>query len=259
MEALYRRRNRRALVHPDPLEFLYRYPDVRDREVAGLVASALAYGRVRQILAAVGRVLDLLGPAPAARVSAAGPAELACLLSGFRHRFSGGGEVAALLAAAGRAIHRHGSLEACFRAGLRPGHETTAAAVEAFARELRGLAPGPVATLLPDPAKGSASKRLHLYLRWMVRRDDVDPGGWAVAPSLLLVPLDTHLHRMVRGLGFTRRPRPDLKAVLEVTAAFRRIRTDDPVRYDFALTRPGIRGGSGRPPGSCPGGDRPTR
>jgi uncharacterized protein (TIGR02757 family) len=79
-------------------------------------------------------------------------------------------------------------------------------------------------------------------LRWLVRRDDVDPGGWTGVPaSRLVVPLDVHMHRIGAALGLTARRQADAKAALEVTAAFRAISPDDPVRYDFALTRLGIR------------------
>ena len=75
----------------------------------------------------------------------------------------------------------------------------------------------------------------------MVRRDDVDPGGWDdVSPALLIVPLDVHMHRIARRLGATARKSADLRAAMETTAAFRGICPDDPVRYDFALTRLGI-------------------
>jgi len=100
--------------------------------------------------------------------------------------------------------------------------------------------------LLPDPRLGSACKRLNLYLRWMVRRDAVDPGGWNVPPAKLVVPLDTHMHALGRALGLTDRRSADLRTALEITAAFRAIAPDDPVRYDFALTRLGMRGGERR-------------
>ncbi|MBW2545477.1 MAG: TIGR02757 family protein, partial [Deltaproteobacteria bacterium] len=95
---------------------------------------------------------------------------------------------------------------------------------------------------VPLPAKGSACKRLNLFLRWMVRRDDVDPGGWDdIPPSKLVIPLDTHMHRICLAFGFTKRKQADMKTALEITDSFRAIVPDDPVRYDFALTRLGIR------------------
>ncbi|MDD5476347.1 MAG: DUF2400 family protein, partial [Syntrophales bacterium] len=89
-------------------------------------------------------------------------------------------------------------------------------------------------------------KRLNLFLRWMVRQDDIDPGGWRGIPrSMLLVPLDAHMHRAALALGFTKRRQADLKTVLEITAAFRAFDPEDPVKYDFAMTRPGICGFAG--------------
>jgi len=85
-------------------------------------------------------------------------------------------------------------------------------------------------------------KRLHLFLRWMVRRDEVDPGGWeSVTPARLIVPLDTHMHRIALRLGLTSRKQANLRTAGEITAAFRALERDDPVRYDFCLTRLGIR------------------
>lgn len=96
--------------------------------------------------------------------------------------------------------------------------------------------------LLADPGKSSACKRSHLFLRWMVRKDRVDPGGWdSVSPACLVVPIDTHMYRIGSVLGFTRRKSADKMCALEITRGFRRLAPNDPVRYDFALTRFGIR------------------
>ncbi len=242
LEALYERYNRREFVHPDPLEFLYRYDDPLDREVAGLIASSLAFGRVAQILKSVTYVLDRMGESPSRFVYDARPATLEECFGGFVHRIWTGRQLAALLSGMGRAIRRHGSLAACFAAGIDGRAETLLPALQTFVNELRLTAPGRRRSLLPNPAAGSACKRLHLYLRWMVRRDDVDPGGWDAVPAAkLIVPMDTHMHRIARTLGATTRKTADLRAALETTAAFRRVCPDDPVRYDFALTRLGIR------------------
>ncbi len=95
--------------------------------------------------------------------------------------------------------------------------------------------------LLPLPSRGSACKRLHLFMRWMVRNDDVDPGGWNMIPSSeLIVPVDVHMHRIGIQLGFTSRKAADAKTAKEITEGFRVVSSDDPVKYDFALTREGI-------------------
>lgn len=240
LEELYRRYNRREFVHPDPLEFLYRYDDPLERELVGLVASSLAYGRVAQILRSVGVVLARLGPSPRGFILGATRGELEDALAGFKHRFTTGTQLAGLLWGARGVILRHGSLGAFF-SEIFDGDML--AAQERFVDELlshSGL-PRPC-YLLPSPACGSACKRLNLYLRWMVRRDEVDPGGWKGVPAAsLIVPTDTHMHRIALALGLTKRRQADLRAALEITDAFREVAPEDPVRYDFALTRLGIR------------------
>jgi len=83
---------------------------------------------------------------------------------------------------------------------------------------------------------------LNLFMRWMVRRDDVDPGGWkAVKPADLIVPLDTHMHKIGLKFGLTKRRQANIKTAVEITKGFSRFSPKDPVKYDFALTRFGIR------------------
>lgn len=238
LEHLYGLYNRRCYIDPDPLLFLHRYPAVEDREIAGLVASGLAFGRVRSICASVERALALMGPSPRAFLDKTEPAALRELFAGFRHRYVHGGHLADLLAGIRRLLREHGGLERAFEAGLRPEHATVLPALAHFADRL-GCPDNP---LVPSPAKGGACKRFHLYLRWMIRRDEVDPGGWNhIPPRLLVVPLDVHMARLSRRFRLTRRKTADAAMALEVTAWFRRRRPEDPVRYDFTLTRFGIR------------------
>jgi len=242
LEELYRRYNQRRFVHPDPLEFLYGYDDPLEREIAGLVASSLAYGRVRQILRTVSAVLDAMGLSPRNHLLAASHGSLLHDFAGIRHRFTSGEDVAAMLWAARLAIERYGSLHACFVAGYDKRDDTVLPALIAFVDVLKSLAGIDESYLLPSPKKGSACKRLNLFLRWMVRSDSVDPGGWDGVPAAkLIVPLDTHMYRMGLALGFTQSRQADLRTALEITGAFRAFAPDDPVRYDFALTRLGIR------------------
>jgi uncharacterized protein (TIGR02757 family) len=240
LEGIYRQYHQRAYVHPDPLTFLYAWDRLRDREIVGLVAASLAYGRVAQILKSVSAVLEIIGPSPYRFVTHVTLKAMRKQFAGFRHRFADGDQMAALLYAAGRVIRQFGSLENGLADGLAPDGKDLHAALGHLYRQLtRGRRhPG---HLLPDPGKASACKRLHLYLRWMVRRDAIDPGGWrCVAPSDLIVPLDTHMYTVGRRLGFTCRRQADLRTALEITAGFRKICPEDPVRYDFSLTRLGI-------------------
>lgn len=239
LEHLYDIYTRRSFVNPDPLLFLYRYPDLRDREVAALLAACLAYGRVEMIMGAVEQVLAFLGPSPAARVAGLTAVEMDRGLAGFTYRFARQAHVMHLMTGMQRVIREYGSLEACFMAGITPDDSTVLPGLTFLCRKLDPH--GASGHLLADPAKNSACKRSHLFLRWMVRCDRVDPGGWnQVGTDRLLIPLDRHMFTAGRILGFTRRKTPDRAACLEITEGFRQIQPGDPVKYDFCLTRFGI-------------------
>jgi len=241
LEGLYARYNDRRYISSDPLEFVYRYERSEDREIAGLVASSLAFGAVPQIRASVARALEVLGNAPAEYCRGASPGALISAFRGFKHRWITGDDMASLLFGAGRASREHGSLGALFTSMLEERDTDAVPATARFVAVLRGKSEGFRACLLPSPESGSACKRLNLFLRWMVRRDAVDPGLWSgVPPSMLLVPLDTHMYRISMRLGLTGRKTADLAAAQEITEGFRALAPEDPVKYDFALTRLGI-------------------
>jgi len=241
-EKIYAFYNSPRWIHPDPLEFVYHYSKLEDREVAGLVASSLAYGRVGQILKSADLVLEKMGPSPYGFLKSATFGSVKKAFGSFKHRFTTGEELVLMLMGAKRVIERYGSLYACFLAGFNEKDETVLPALIFLVRQLRSVSKGCHNSLLALPEKGSACKKLNLFLRWMVREDRVDPGGWReVSPSKLIVPLDTHMHRMSRALKLTTRKNADMRAAIEVTEAFRKINPEDPVRYDFALTRLGIR------------------
>jgi len=242
LESLYDTFNRREFVSPDPLQFLYSYPDPADREIAALICATLAYGRVAQIIRTLETVLGRLGPHPAELLMHSKPRELERLLAGIKHRFTTGEEIGRLLCGAQKTIKKHGSLGLCLKKHIAESDETILPALELFTRELREACGSLDLYTLASPGRGSACKRLNLLLRWMVRFDDVDPGGWnGISRRLLVIPLDTHMDAIGRSLGFTCRRQADLKTALEITEGFRKISPDDPVRYDFALTRFGIR------------------
>ncbi len=243
LEALYRRYNKRCYVSPDPLEVLYDYPDVFDREIVAFIAAALAYGNVGQIRNSLDRVFAIMGGAPREYVCRGKPSDFYLDFQNFKHRFATGKHMAAMLAGLKQMLAVHGALQNAFAGGFSVTDTTCLPALEAFVENLRNACPKPdPGHLLASPQKGSACKRLLLFLRWMVRSDAVDPGGWEKCPAeKLVVPLDTHMFRTCRQLGLTGRKQPDMKSALEITAGFARIMPSDPVRYDFVLTRQGIR------------------
>jgi uncharacterized protein (TIGR02757 family) len=243
LETLYRKYNHRRYVHPDPLEFLYAFPNLEDREIVGIVSSSLAYGRVAQIIKSVTKVLRLMGVSPKAYVSCATFESMCKDFQGFYHRFATGRHLAALLFGVKHMLDRYGSLHAGFTAGLdKISDATVLPALNRFVTELTKGLPVSPEHLVPSPEKGSACKRWHLFLRWMVRKDRVDPGGWDCCPtSKLIIPLDTHMYKMGVFLKYTQRKQADLRSALEITEGFKNLSPEDPVRYDFVLTRMGIR------------------
>ena len=241
LERIYRTYNRRELIHPDPLEFVWKYRATGDREIAGLIASGLAYGRVAQILKSTERVLGLLGTSPYETLANSSREELDLMLAGFKHRFTTSEEVAALLSSAA-SVQREWGLMGNLLEHLAGG-KPFGNALDEFVSLLLDRAGMERCSLLPRPGLGSACKRLHLFLRWMVRRDEVDPGCWdGIRPGILTVPLDVHMFRISRAMGLTERKSADCRTASEITESFRAINPEDPVKYDFALTRMGIQG-----------------
>jgi uncharacterized protein (TIGR02757 family) len=242
-----------ARVRGDPVELPHRYEDARDVEVAALLSAALAYGRVDLFKPRLTALLDALGPSPASVAMNSTPVELLRRSKGFSYRMTGARDVACLLYGAGRILRAHGTLGACFSSHYRR-LGSVRGALGAFVDELCApdftpftgeRAPSRrLKHLIAHPDRGSACKRLNLFLRWMVRGPDgVDFGLWRDVPaSALVVPLDTHVHRIGRLIGLTRRKDLSWKTAEDVTRRLRSLDAADPVRYDFALSHLGISG-----------------
>ena len=235
----------------DPVEFPHRYSDPRDIETVALLSASLAYGRADLFKPKIASILEGLGPRPARALEALDVSGAKALLDGFVYRFNLPSDLAVLLLGMGRTLSKHGSLENAFVAGRDGSWQTTLAR---FARGLRAAAPeaqivkklGPLRGLhhLLPFAEAGAAKRLNLYLRWMVRGPDpIDFGIWKqISPADLMIPLDTHMMRISKWLGLTRRSTIGWATAEEVTASLRLLDPNDPVRYDFALCHYGMSG-----------------
>jgi uncharacterized protein (TIGR02757 family) len=235
-----------APLSSDPLEFAHRYSAAADREVTAFLAASLAFGRVASIRTTLSRVLAPLGPEPAAFLERWNGSPIAGL-SGIVHRWVGEDDLHSLLRAVAAARRDRGSLEALFVEGDDGGADLVPALTrfhDALRKRSRAVRPPRgLQFLLPRPELGGACKRAHLFLRWMVRSGPPDLGLWKAAslsPARLLLPMDTHVHRISRYLGLTRRPAADLAASREATGILRRIDPGDPVSFDWALSRLGI-------------------
>ncbi|HJT15735.1 MAG TPA: TIGR02757 family protein [Thermoanaerobaculia bacterium] len=232
-----------STITPDPLELVLRYDEPRDQEVAGLIAAAFAYGRADIIVSNIGVVLDRMQPSPFVYLASFDRHRALADFAGFAHRFHKTPELVDLFERIAGAIAAHGSLGSLFRKCYDARDEDIAPSLTRF---VEGLWSGGVNTaatryLLTSPRDGSACKRMNLFLRWMVRRTPPDLGIWDfVDPAKLVVPLDTHVHRIASFLGLSERKTPDWKAARAITDRFAAFDRADPVRYDFAVCRLGI-------------------
>src|SRR5688572_4022172 len=240
----------------DPVQFVHRYDDPRDREVAALIVSAFAYGNVKSILATANQALSYLGPRPVQSLAAFDPRTDARRLRSFYHRFNTSRVLAVFFWMIRRLLEQHGSLENAFLAGSSPADTDTGSALTGFTSAMLGTGYEQfyprgelkrrigVRFLLPSPADGSACKRMNLYLRWMVRpADGVDSGIWTrIRPDQLVIPLDTHIARISQYIGLTEMKSPGWAMALDITNSLRLLDRTDPLKYDFALCHLGIAG-----------------
>ena len=263
-EALERVRTRcdvATRLHSDPVGLVHAYRDPLDRELVALVASSLAFGNVKAMRPKIQDALARIGPDVAR--AADDPEALLARLRGWKHRVYRDEDVARLLTGARRVQRASGSLGAALAREIeRTGdlREALCAWTGAIRREggldrPSGDRRGGV-HILADPSKGSAVKRLMLLLRWMARpADGVDLGDWPISPAAILIPVDTHVHKLGKNLGLTRRNDLSWKTAEEITAALRRFDAADPVKYDFPLCHLGMlqRCPSRRDPVRCEG------
>lgn len=236
----------------DPINFPHRYTNTSDIEVSGFIASCFAYGRVELFTPVIEKVLSLMGANPHAFVMDFNVGKQREKFS-FKYRFNDQEDILCLVLILHELLRRHSSLENAFMKYHRPRDPHTGGGIDGFVREVlsvnttkvygSNIHPRGLTQLFPSPAKGSACKRMNLFLRWMARDRDIDFGLWKAIPkNKLVIPLDIHITRISRCLGFTRRASADWKAALEITEALREFDSEDPLRYDFALCHHGISG-----------------
>lgn len=260
LEKLYGRYNHREFIKPDPLQFVYRYSSRGDREIVAFLAAALAYGRVQQIEKSLNDLLGRMGKSPSEFVRDFDQHSRE-KLKNFKHRFTTGEDIADLLELFKGVLDENGSIENYFLLGYSKDDENVISALskfcnrllETYAKAHSGQAPRGLKYLLAGPSNGSACKRLNLFLRWMVRDDEVDTGLWkGVDKTKLIVPVDIHMSRLCRILGFHNLKTISLAMAVKITEAFKEIEPADPVKYDFALSRIGILDGcTGRCRSGC--------
>jgi uncharacterized protein (TIGR02757 family) len=256
LNTLYDSRSSLHLAN-DPLSFCHRYSETADQEIAAVVASSFAYGNVKIILRTLETIIAELGISPRRYVETFDPQAGLRIFSGFKHRFNDGRDLCALLYGMRQMIEQAGSIHSFFLRGHKEAdrdisgslNNYTAAVLSLDYSAVFGVDSIPADSyfpfLFPAPTSGSACKRLCMMLRWLVRpADGIDLGLWkGITPAQLIIPVDTHICRISRYLGFSSRKSADWRMAQEITDSLRSIDPTDPVKYDFSLAHLGISDG----------------
>lgn len=240
LDSVLREFNQRQYLHSDPIQIPHRYLDPLDREFVSFFTALFCFGNVKAILKAVNALLDPLGPNPRLKIQSFSDAQIKKVVGIQKYRFFTADDICFALIRLRDIYRKHPQ-------GLKSLLQTKTSPLEAMIELRKAMTESAPATngirfMFPDPEAGAA-KRLHMFFRWMVRKDEIDFGLWDfLSPSALLIPLDVHLFEICRGLKLTKLKSPSLKAMTEITNQLRKLDADDPIKYDFALCRIGILG-----------------
>lgn len=244
LERLHDRYNNQGFIEADPISVPHSFSATLDREIAGFMAATIAWGNRRAIVQSSHRMMRYMDNAPADFVMNASDADLNYLRS-FVHRTFNGEDFRDFVLSLRHIIKAWGSIGGYFEKRYEECGDVREV-LSSFRRDFFAVEHNPHCEKhLSSIDKGAACKRLCMYMRWFVRRDErgVDFGLWQKIPmSALYMPLDIHTGRMGRELGLLNRKQSDWKAVEEMTATLRQFSAEDPVRYDYSLFGLGISG-----------------
>lgn len=228
--------NTPAFIDHDPIQVPHSFSRKEDIEIASFLTSSIAWGNRLSIIKSATSLMERMDRAPYDFIMAADGTDQD-RMEGFVHRTFNSADITCFISCLQRIYRDSGGLERIFTDGYRAGG--IAGALIHFRKTFvdSGLS-GHTLKHVSDVEKGSAAKRLNLFLMWMVRHDNrgVHFGLWKeISSSDLMIPLDTHVGRVARSLGLLKRRTNDWQAVAELTAALRKIDPLDPCRFDFSL------------------------
>jgi uncharacterized protein (TIGR02757 family) len=243
LEHGYDRYCRPEFISDDPISIPHLYTEKCDQEISGLLAATIAWGQRPTILRNARQAMQLMENEPYRFVMEHSERDLKDL-QGFVHRTFQAEDLKFFITSLRDIYSRYHTLEDVFLEGITPDSDSMFGALCHFKKVFFSV-PHQQRTRkhVADPSKGSSSKRLNMFLRWMVRDDGrgVDLGIWKrISPALLSCPLDVHSGRVARQLGLLARIQDDWRAVQELDTALRRFDPADPVKYDFALFGIGV-------------------
>lgn len=236
---------RQKFSSKDPVWILHRFSDERDIELIGLITAAYAYGSVDQINRFINELLQKTGNRPYEFTINFSKRKDKKHLAGLYYRFNSHFDLLDMFSSLNKVLLRSGSLRNLFLTHYQSSHNNIIPALSGFTNELNKNIPKAESRyyhyLFSNPVNKSTCKRMNLFLRWMVRKDDIDSGLWNDIPaSKLVIPVDTHIARISKRLKLVDRKSIDLKFALELTDKLKKFDPVDPVKYDFALCHIGI-------------------
>ena len=236
--------NHPTFIQDDPICIPHRYQHQHDIEVAGFFAAILAWGQRQVIINKCQALLELMDYAPYDFILHHQPADLKPLLH-FKHRTFNATDTLYFIHFLRQHYQQHKTLEDAFLQGIAPQDSSVEKGLVYFHEHFFSLAEAPARTRkhIATPARRAACKRLNMFLRWMVRKDDrgVDFGLWQrIQPHQLVCPCDVHVGRVARKLGLLQRKQTDWQAALELTQHLKTLSPTDPVKNDFALFGLGV-------------------
>jgi uncharacterized protein (TIGR02757 family) len=242
LEEKYLQYNNPSFIVCDPISIPHGFSDSRDKEISGFLTAAIAWGRRDLILRSSRLMLDLMDKTPYEFIMSASENEL-FRLSGFVHRTFNGIDCVYFIKGLRHIYSNYNSMEEVLLQGMKEGGSLKEGL--SFLRSVFFSLPHASRNEkhFANVVRGAAGKRLNMFLRWMVRKDNngVDFGIWdKIDPAMLYIPLDLHSGNTARRLGLLTRKMNDWKAVEELTAYLREFDPADPVKYDFALFGLGV-------------------
>ena len=233
--------NKPNFIESDPIQIPHLYSVKEDIEIAGFLASTIAWGNRKMIINNAKKMMDFMGNSPYDFVMSHSDSQLEPL-ENFVHRTFNGKDFATFIKSLRHIYTNHGGLEAVF--AKHQQEDSMQNAISEFKKLFFEIDHLPrTQKHVSDPLKNSASKRINMWLRWNCRTDNqgVDFGIWkTISPAKLSCPLDVHSGNVARKLGLLTRKQNDGKALAELDANLRLLDKDDPVKYDFALFGLGI-------------------
>ncbi|UPT66587.1 MAG: TIGR02757 family protein [Sphingobacteriales bacterium JAD_PAG50586_3] len=243
LDEKYKLYNSNWFIDSDPVSIPHLFTKKEDIEIAGFLAATIAWGNRKSILNNANKLMQLMDNVPHHFVLNATAKDLKPF-STFVHRTFNGVDCVYFLKAIKEIYTEHGGMENAFLAGVKKDDTDVGNAIAHF-RELFFLGTHPERSRkhVSNPLGGSSAKRLCMYLRWMVRKDEfgVDFGIWQkISPAILSCPLDVHSGTVARKLGLLQRTQNDWRAVTELTTNLKQFDPADPVKYDFALFGLGV-------------------